>query len=115
MNSVRDRYAPESAASNVTPAEGVRARSWVFYGVLILLSSAILFVRFPPADLTGWISATLGVPVGVPYLLVSALLFLAARVIRSGSSKTRKLARITAICAGVMALIGVLTVTTPMP
>lgn len=47
---------------------------------LFAVAAAILFVRFPPADLSGWIATTLGVTLGVPLLFAAALLLVSAQL-----------------------------------
>lgn len=107
MNHV-EYYSPSSLAGAKTPSSrGASARSWVLFWVLIVISSAILFVRFRPNDLAGWISETLGVTLGVPYLFASFALFLASRLIWDIDSRSRKVARGTACFAGVIALFGI--------
>jgi hypothetical protein len=44
----------------------------------------ILLVRFPPADLVGWIAGTLGTTIGVPVLFSASLLFVSYLMLKRG-------------------------------
>jgi multisubunit Na+/H+ antiporter MnhG subunit len=78
---------------------------------LFAAAAAILFVRFPPADLSGWIATTLGVTLGVPLLFAAALLILSAQL-NSGRRGLRGFRVVTLALSALTAFIGFATLFT---
>lgn len=90
-----------------TPTRQLVAAIALFtFGVLITC------VRFPPADLTGWIAHTLGVPLGVPFFVAALLFGGAALILYTSNSRHRVFRVISLIAAIVSAVIGVFTTAT---
>lgn len=90
-----------------------RAGGIVGYVALVAVGLAIALVRFPPADLTGWLARVVGTTLGVPYLLVAVLFGAAAFLLDPRSSAQRTLRVVTFVLAGLAALLGLLLITTP--
>lgn len=51
---------------------------------LSVVALLILLLRFPPADLVGWIAGALGTTIGVPVLVAASLLFVSYLMFKRG-------------------------------
>lgn len=78
---------------------------------LFLVAGAILTVRFPPSDLSGWLATAFGVTAGVPLLFAAALLLASALLIQSRST-LRPLRVVALVLAAISALMGFSTIFT---
>ena len=79
--------------------------------MLFVLAGAILFARFPPADLPGLFASTLGVTIGVPLLIAAVLLTAAARL--TGTQRSLRVLRIAALTlAAISTVMGLATLFT---
>jgi hypothetical protein len=79
---------------------------------LFTLGILITCIRFPPADLTGWIAQTLGIPLGVPFLFTALLFGGAAWILRTPNPRHRVFRVISLIAAVASAITGIFTITT---
>jgi hypothetical protein len=77
--------------------------------LLFALGVAITCVRFPPADLTGWIAQSASIPLGVPFLLAAALFGGSAWALRGSGSRFRVLRVLSVVAAVACAVTGVAT------
>lgn len=96
--------------SGRTGTEPQGARSWRLGLALLLFTFGILLtcIRFPPADLTGRIAQTLGVP-----FFFAALLFGGAAVILHAPNSRHRAFRVVSLIAAIAsAIIGVFTTAT---
>jgi hypothetical protein len=80
---------------------------------LFVLGLGIVFTRFPPADLTGWIAQSLHVTLGVPYFGV-ALIFAAAASRLTAIERYRRFRSVIWVCAGCSLAIGLSLVAIPV-
>jgi hypothetical protein len=78
--------------------------------LLFSVGVAITCVRFPPADVAGWIARNLDIPLGVPFLVASLLFGSVVRIVNAHETRLRLLRRISLIAAIVSALIGICTI-----
>jgi len=79
--------------------------------LIVTIALIIMLVRFPPADLTGWLSVTLHIPLGIPYLVAGALLLGATALLRDENGLwPRVLARTCVAGAVASFVIGVLLI-----
>ncbi|RUQ98191.1 hypothetical protein [Labedella endophytica] len=79
---------------------------------LFTLGILVTCIRFPPADLTGWIAQTLGIPLGVPFLFTALLFGGAAWILHTPNSRHRVLRVVSLIAAIASAITGVFTIST---
>lgn len=76
---------------------------------MVAAATLLVLVRFPPADLAGWVSTALGAPLGVPYLVASSFCLVSMWLSRGTAERSRRtLGRISAVGAAATAIIGIL-------
>ncbi len=79
---------------------------------MFVVASLIATVRFPPADLTGWIAHQLGTPVGVPFVFL-AVAYAAVGWMLNGERRLRVLRYISFALAAYFAFGGFLILAVP--
>lgn len=76
--------------------------AYLMFGVAL----AIMFLGLTPIDLATWMAATLAMPIGVPYLVASALCFGAAWILtRVGYRRRHRIVRGFAMVFGCFSLV----------
>jgi cytochrome c biogenesis protein CcdA len=105
-----ENYVPHGGQSATSLT---KSSNRVFVAVgLFVVGALILLVRFPPADLAGWIAEALNVTLGVPFLGAAALFAGVAALVRTDSQR-RVFMIVSIVAAGVSVVLGVLLIATP--